>query len=378
MHNLAMNQHDHLAWYDIDQAENIPSPALLLYPDRVRQNIRTMIRMAGNPDRLWPHVKTHKTAEILKLQMEEGIKKFKCATIAEAEMVASCGAGQVLLAIQPTGPNIGRMFRLRQKYPATEISAIADNEDTIRSISREAVKYGMETRLWLDINCGMDRTGVLPGEEALHLYTLINNLPFLKAGGLHPYDGHIHEAEISVRRKLNHDCYAPVSELIRSISSQGLPIPSVIAGGTPTMGIFSEMSNLELSPGTSVLWDQGYGDAYREMEFVPAAVLLTRVISKPNKNLITIDLGTKAIASEMPHPRVKLLGIGEYAVKTHWEEHMVIETPEAGRFRPGDVLYGIPYHICPTVARYETWHVIGNHRLTAQWPIIARNRTITI
>ena len=373
-----MKQDDPIPWYEAEQEGNIPSPALLLYPDRVRQNIRTMIRMAGTPDRLWPHVKTHKTSEILKLQMEEGIRKFKCATIAEAEMVASCGADQVLLAIQPTGPNIGRMFRLRKKYPATEISAIVDHEEIIRSISSEAEKYGVETRLWLDINCGMDRTGIIPGEEALHLYTLINHLPFLKAGGLHPYDGHIHEAELSVRRKLNHNCYAPVSELIRSIKSHGLPIPSIIAGGTPTMGIFSEMDKLELSPGTSVLWDQGYGDAYREMEFVPAAALLTRVISRPNKNLITIDLGTKAIASEMPHPRVRLLGIGEYTVKSHWEEHMVIETPEAGRFKPGDVLYGIPYHICPTVARYETWQVIENHQLKGQWPIIARNRTITI
>jgi len=98
-------------WYNVENPTDITSPSLLIYPDRVEVNIRRMIEIAGNPHRLRPHVKTHKMAEIVRLQMKHDICKFKCATIAEAEMVASCGAEDVLLAIQPVGPNQERFFR---------------------------------------------------------------------------------------------------------------------------------------------------------------------------------------------------------------------------------------------------------------------------
>jgi D-serine deaminase-like pyridoxal phosphate-dependent protein len=362
----------------VENASEIASPALLVYPDRVEANIRIMIGMAGDKNRLWPHVKTHKTSEILLLQMKHGIQKFKCATIAEGEMVASCGAEHVLLAIQPTGPNIDRFFLLKQKFPETQISTIADSEAIIRALSVKGRETGIATSIWLDINCGMNRTGIVPGDEAIRLFTLIGNLPYLKAGGIHPYDGHIHESSLVERRNLNKESFSPIMAMIAKIKSLGLEIPSIIAGGTPTMGILSKMENVELSPGTSVLWDQGYGEAYAEMEFIPAAVLLSRVVSKPNKNLLTLDIGTKAIASEMPHPRIQLLGIDTYTVKEQWEEYFVIETSDSDRFNLGDTIYGIPYHICPTVARYESWHVIENSRYKEQWKIIARDRKISI
>ncbi len=107
-------------------------------------------------------------------------------------------------------------------------------------------------------------------------------------------------------------------------------------------------------------------------------MLVTRVVSKPAGNLVCLDLGTKALASEMPQPRVSLLGIGGYRIAAHNEEHLVIETPEADRFRVGDVAYGMPVHICPTVARYETASIVENGRCTGEWRIVARNRKITV
>ncbi len=107
-------------------------------------------------------------------------------------------------------------------------------------------------------------------------------------------------------------------------------------------------------------------------------MLVTRVVSKPAGNLVCLDLGTKALASEMPQPRASLLGIGGYRIAAHNEEHLVIETPEAERFCVGDVAYGIPVHICPTVARYETASIVENGRCTGEWRIVARNRKITV
>src|ERR1043166_1779282 len=88
-------------WFEIANVEEIDSPALLVYPDRAEENIRRMIAMVGDASRLRPHMKTHKLPEILRLQLAHGITKFKCATIAEAEMSADCGAADVLLAHQP-------------------------------------------------------------------------------------------------------------------------------------------------------------------------------------------------------------------------------------------------------------------------------------
>ncbi|MCX6259845.1 MAG: alanine racemase, partial [Bacteroidia bacterium] len=174
-------------WYRINNPDEVNSPALLVYPDRIENNIRKMIEIAGDPAMLRPHVKTHKMPEIVRLQMNYGINKFKCATIAEAEMTAGCGAKDILLAYQPVAPNIRRFFELKKKFPGTKISCIADCEDVIRQLSINAVRNSTETSVWLDINVGMNRTGVAPVENAAGLYKMIVNLPGLNAAGLHVY-----------------------------------------------------------------------------------------------------------------------------------------------------------------------------------------------
>ena len=102
------------SWYLADDINQIDSPALLIYKDRVQHNIALAIQIVGDAARLRPHVKTHKSPEATKLMLEAGITKFKCATIAEAEMLAQCGAPDILLAYQPVGPKIGRLLKLVQ------------------------------------------------------------------------------------------------------------------------------------------------------------------------------------------------------------------------------------------------------------------------
>ena len=104
-------------WYEIANAGDVPSPALLLHSDRIDANLRRMIEMAGGPGRLRPHVKTHKLGELTRRQLALGITKYKCATIAEAEVVAEAGAPGVLLAYQPVGPQIQRLVALQKRHP---------------------------------------------------------------------------------------------------------------------------------------------------------------------------------------------------------------------------------------------------------------------
>ncbi len=225
------------SWYQISNAGEVSSPSLLVYPDRIESNIRKTIEMAGGVEHLRPHVKTHKMAEVIKLQMKYGISKFKCATISEAEMVARCGAPDILVAIQPVGPNIERFFKLKQEFHDLKISCIADNEEVIIQLSDMARKTTMETHVWLDINNGMNRTGVIPGEKAARLFKRIMDSPMLIAEGLHVYDGHIHESDFSKRQHICNDSYLPVISLIEELKNEGISPINVVAGGTPTFPI---------------------------------------------------------------------------------------------------------------------------------------------
>ena len=368
-------------WYEIENVGEIPSPALAFYPERIEENIRRMIRIAGGAARLRPHVKTHKTAEIVRLQLQHGITRFKCSTIAEAEMTAAAGAPDVLLAMQPVGPAIARFFALKRAFAGTAFGAIVDSDEVIAEIAKAAAGSGMDACLWLDVNSGMNRTGIAPGAEAVRLYRLIHETKGVTAGGLHVYDGHIHEPDAAARASQCDQGYAPVQAMIDEIVRAGLPVPAVVAGGSPTFPIHAKRPGVELSPGTTLLWDAGYASAYADLDFLVAAVLVGRVVSKPacrDQAPVCLDLGTKAVASEMPQPRISLLGTTGYRIAGHNEEHLVIEPPDADRYRPGDVVYGVPTHICPTVARYESASVIEHGRCTGEWRITARDRRISI
>src|SRR5664279_4262452 len=299
-------------WYQIDNSDEVTSPSLLVYPDRIESNIRKTIEIAGGTDRLRPHVKTHKMAEIISLQMKHGIKKFKCATISEAEMVAKCGAPDILLAMQPVGPNIGRFFKLKREFSDQKISCIADNEEIIIQLSDMARKTGLETNVWLDINNGMNRTGVIPGEKASRLFKRIMDSPMLKAEGFHVYDGHIHEPDFEKRKLICADSFITVQNLIDELKNEGISPIRIVAGGTPTFPIHALHKSSELSPGTLLLWDWGYSSSFTDMNFNHAAVLLVRIISKPAKDLLCLDLGHKSVASEMPQPRINILDFEKY------------------------------------------------------------------
>ena len=364
------------AWYECANVAEVDSPALLIFSDRVEENVRRMIALAGGPERLCPHVKTHKLAELVRRQLALGIKKFKCATIAEAEMVAGCDAPEVLLAYQLVGPKVQRFIQIIKKFPQTDFATIADDETAMRALSTAAVQAGIRIKVLLDIDGGMHRCGVPAGPKAVALYRLLASLPGLKPAGLHLYDGHIDDDDLAVRTKKCDDAFALVAALQHELAD--LPVPRIVAGGTPTFPIHARRPGVECSPGTCVLWDFGYGNSCKDLDFLHAALVLTRVVSKPDSNRLCLDLGHKAIAAEKPHPRVQFLNLPEAVAVTHSEEHLVIETPRAHEFAVGDVFYGVPRHVCPTVALHAEAVIIKNGRATDRWRITARNRTLTV
>jgi len=365
-------------WFKINNPEDVPSPALLVYPDRIEKNLRRMVSITGGVERLRPHIKTHKTAELIRLHLAQGITKFKCATIAEAEMAAATGADDVLLAYQPVGPNIDRVLELAVQFPSVRFSCVTDNAESFRDLSDAAARASARIEVLVDLDLGQHRTGIAPDSRAFELYRMIAALPALIAGGLHAYDGHISDTDVEQRAAACEAAFAPVEVLRRKLEREGLSVPRVVAGGTPTFPMHARREGVECSPGTCIFWDAGYARKLPDLDFLPAAVLFTRVVSKPTPTRVCLDLGHKAVASEMPHPRVVFLNLDDATPVVHSEEHLVIETPNADSLAIGDCLYGIPWHICPTVALHSELIVVRNARAEERWKVTARDRSLTI
>jgi D-threonine aldolase len=365
-------------WYTIHNIDNIDSPALVVYPARIRENIRLLKSMSKGLDWLRPHVKTHKMAEVAAMMLEEGIYKFKCATIAEAEMLAIAGATDVLLAYQPVGPKINRLLQLVLTYPNTQLSCLVDNLATAQAISEVFSQEGNTIRVFLDLNIGMNRTGILPGEKAFQLYKACRNLSGVEAVGLHAYDGHLRDTDLAIRKEKCDKGFAEVEALARKITEVGMPAPIMVAGGSPSFPIHARREGVECSPGTFIFWDYGYTHTLPEQGFQYAALVITRVISILDNQTICLDLGHKSIAAENPLPRVHFLNAPDLKPISQSEEHLVAKVEDARQYHPGDVLYGVPVHICPTCALYEQAQVIENHMAVNTWKVVARNRVISV
>jgi D-serine deaminase-like pyridoxal phosphate-dependent protein len=134
----------------------------------------------------------------------------------------------------------------------------------------------------------------------------------------------------------------------------------------------------ECSPGTFIFWDKGYKDGLPEQPFEYAALLLCRVISIPAANTLCVDLGHKSVAAEKPQPRVFFLNAPEAIPAAQSEEHLILTVNNTSDYHIGQVLYGVPHHICPSVALYDQAMVIEDHLKTAVWNVTARKRSILI
>jgi D-serine deaminase-like pyridoxal phosphate-dependent protein len=365
-------------WYEINNVDQVDSPALVIYADRVRENIKTLMSSIVNVDRLRPHIKTHKSLEVSRMMLDAGIKKFKCATIAEAEMLAVAGAPDVLLAYQPVGPKAERLAALKKKFPNVSWSCLIDNLESAKEISRIFSTRDLRINVYIDLNVGMNRTGIIP-ERAYDLFAECQSLRGIDIVGLHAYDGHLRDTDLSLRTKKCDEGFARVVDLQKKIAAKFGKQLIIVAGGTPTFSIHSKRKEIECSPGTFIYWDKGYEQTLQEQHYLHAALVVSRVISIPDENIICTDLGHKAIASENPlQNRVYFLNAPELEPIGHSEEHMVFKNPGKKKYSVGDVLYGIPYHVCPTIALHENASIVEDGSVKNQWLTDARKRKITI
>ncbi|HAA75549.1 TPA: threonine aldolase [Candidatus Latescibacteria bacterium] len=360
--------------YTIKNVDEIPSPALVVYKDIVARNIQTIGGLLDGYDRLRPHIKTHKMSAVAKMEMDAGITKFKCATSKEAALLAANGATDVMIAYPPIGPQIRRVVDLAQIHSNVTFRVIGDDEPSIRSLSEACVDANVSIGVLIDVNTGMNRTGAPPGEPSVELAKLIDSLDGLTFDGLHAYDGHV-KGDGEPRQTKAKESVQLAVDTRKQIEAAGIDCPYVVASGSKGFDATDEVDGVtEVSPGTWIFWDTGYGEALA-FPFNWAALVVSRVISTPADDLITLDAGNKGINPDVPAPHFRALNLaGELEFLVRNEEHQLIRL-EPGVKCPnvGDVIYLIPKHVCTTVNLYDEAYVIDSDgNWTETWSIDAR------
>lgn len=369
--------------YQFEESNSLITPALVYYRDVIKENIDKVITLAGGPWHLWPHVKTHKMEQMVHLMMSAGITHFKCTTIAEAEMVAQCGAGDVLIAYPLVGPNIERFLQLTRAFPDVHFWAIGDDEEQVRLLGKAFVGRDGTADLLVDVNLGMNRTGVAI-DQTEAFYRECNAIDGICVKGLHCYDGHRTEQDLEERKQAAAAGAIAVKEICEHLNARGCSCKTLVLGGSPSMPCYKDFAESYpesyFSPGTLFVNDYGYTKKFPDLAFTPGAAVLTRVISCPAKGHFTLDLGYKGIASDPEGLRGIIAGLDHVTELFQSEEHWTFAMePGFEHLCPkvGDELFVIPTHICPTSALYPSVSVAEDGHLCATWLVTARNRKIT-
>ena len=366
--------------YHFQYEEKILSPALIYYKDEIVKNIKMSIAEAGGPDRLWPHVKSHKMSEIIKLQVKMGIKRFKCATLAEAAIAAQSGGEHILLAYPLVGPNVDCFLELMKRWPNRTFYAIGDDERQVKELAEKAVEQKLTVNLCVDVNTGMNRTGI----RIDRLQGFCKELAYvrgIKLTGLHCYDGNRHEKNLTERGEKVKETVKGIRLAMRDrLKDADL---FLIMGGSPSFPCYAkEMkgTNVFYSPGTIFIYDRGYQEQFPDLPYEPGATILSRVVSHPADGYFTIDCGYKAISAEQIQPG-ELIDVPYAKPAFQSEEHWTFRMEggyEEKRPEIGKIIYVMPWHICPTTALYDEAVVVSKGKIEGTWQVSARGRFLRV
>lgn len=354
--------------YALQCVERVRTPALLIYPEHVRSNIATTIRLLGSADRWRPHLKTAKLGWTMRALVTAGVKQAKCATPLELEAACAAGFEDVLLAYPAVGPSVTLTASVAKRHADVRVSALVESPGMV-----EAWR-GSGVGLFIDLNPGMHRTG-MPRDPDLvaGLVREIGNQG-LEWRGLHYYDGHAAGPAVVAG-------YEELLQLVRALESQGLRPDEIITAGTPAFPAALEYRDFRdsgyrhrLSPGTLV-----YCDARSLTELPPqyaaSVLVLSRVVSRPGPARITCDAGHKTVSADAGDPTCQVLQHPDWIARHPSEEHLPIDVPPGTRLpEPGSALYLLPRHVCPTVNNFSEAVLVSNGQLERLEPVTARGR----
>ena len=349
----------------------VSTPALIIDYDKMQKNIQTMANFAKeNNVSLRPHVKTHKTPMIGQMQLDAGASGICVARVGEAEVFAQNGFDDILIANQVV--ETSQVKRLIELNKNSLVRACVDSEKNVLDLSKQASKEGIELEVLIEIDVGLGRNGVKPGEPALKFANFIKKQKSIKVVGLQGYEGHlisIHDDDL--RKKQTEACMKLLVDTRDLLNDNGHDISYLTASNSGTYMFSAKYEGItELQPGTYVFNDKHHYKIVPQFDI--AATVLGTITNIPGKRLYTIDTGMKALTNDngnpvfKDHPKCKIM------VMT--EEHAIFRASPKDNFQIGQKIELIPSHICTTVNLYDHFTVIKNNEVLARWDIPARGK----
>jgi D-serine deaminase-like pyridoxal phosphate-dependent protein len=347
----------------------LDTPQLVLDLDVLDRNLASMQRLCARAAKhLRVHFKSLKAGGLAQYLAGKGVTSWLCAKTNEAEVLVEAGMTDVFVANQVIGPaKLGRLARLAQR---AKIQVCADGEGNVRQLGAAARAEGVTLAVLVEVDIGMARCGVEPGEPALQLARLIRNEPGLCFAGLQGYDGHLQMLPDPAEKEQR--CRAGLDQLRRTrqmLEDAGLGVEVVTGAGTGTSAYAAAHPALtELQPGSFLLMDAAY-HAVRP-EFGCALSILATVVSR-RPGWYVLDAGSKAVSQDFGTPAIK--GHPREQVLRLAEEHTKVEDGGAGP-QVGDRREVLPAHCCATMNLHRQVMAVRGGRVEAVWPIEASGR----
>ena len=365
--------------YAISGIESALTPALAIYSDFVDANVSTTIRLlGGNASRWRPHVKTTKVRSMMKRLVRQGVTNFKCSTTLELLTACEAGAGDVLVAYPVALPGARRVAEIAARFPQARISALVEDIRQIEHWNNTGIG------LFIDVNPGMDRTGI-GQENSAEIVGLARAIEKSRLGfrGLHYYDGHLSSLELPEREVSAHRGYDQLMRLVSELEAADLPVEEIITAGTPAFPCTLSYSPFRdgrfvhrASPGTVVYCDAtSLGQLPSDYGYRPAALVVTTVVSRPSMYRITCDAGHKTVSADSGTPTCGVLGRPDLTPAKPSEEHLPIDAIPGGDLpQLGEILYLIPKHVCPTVNNFDHALIVEKGKIIEVDRVTARGR----
>lgn len=363
----------------------LATPALVLDLDAFERNVALMAaHCEAGGLKLRPHAKTHKSVAVAKAQIAAGAIGICCAKLGEAEAMAAKdkeGGIESILITSPvvTAQGIERLMALNGKI--SDLMVVIDNPLNVRALAAAAAEAGRPLKLLIDLDVGLHRTGIRPGEDALELAELIDAADTLELKGLQAYAGHLmHIHDFVERREKSLAAMKVLGDMRDALKAKGMCCDIVSGGGTGTYNIDPEANVLtELQGGSYIFMDKQYNDVAlgngATFPFETSLSVQMTVVSANTKNLATTDAGFKSFSTDADPPML-LSGAPEGAGYFFFgDEQGGVLLPDGTRLEIGSVLTAMTPHCDPTVNLYDAYHVVRGDTLVDIWPIEARGRS---
>ncbi|MEQ9144042.1 MAG: DSD1 family PLP-dependent enzyme [Parvibaculaceae bacterium] len=360
------------------------TPALVIDLPAFEANLSKMAaHCAASGLTLRPHAKTHKCAEIARRQIAAGAVGICCAKLGEAEALGAEGIGSILLTSPVVTPfAIERLMALNAALD--DLIVAVDNPENAATLSEAGEQAGKPLQVVMDLDIGLHRTGIRPGDDALALARQIEESPYLRFKGLQAYGGHLMHIEgFAERREKSLAAMAELAAMRDRLAADGIACEILTGGGTGTFDIDPEAQVLtELQGGSYIFMDKQYNDvggrdgtsladAFQTSLFVQMSV-----VSNNTPKLATTDAGFKSFSTDADPP-VLADGAPEDASFFFFgdEQGGVLLSSANEKLALGTVLTAVTPHCDPTVNLYDAYHVVEGDRLVAIWPIEARGKS---